>query len=1057
MRKIYLVSLSLVLTVFSFLSAQETSLRVLEGMGTRLFDINDSGNALHAGGYYDYASNTSTSMEPEAYATNRLNNAGDVAGKMPFLANDGSNLDQAAFRKNGIWNAIGYFPGDVPGNSWFGGANSISENSKFVTGQISVGVTGSYPFIYDTETNTLTKLTDGDDLWLYGRGQGVNDAGYVSGFVDREDIFNTGTFWVPAYFDPSGNLHYIDFDTPEYGEAADINNAGQIVGYKGNKAFFYDITTGEYLSFGATEDYSDPKFTSISENGIAIGYAGGLGGRDVIIYHQGLAKPILLKDYLISQGVNITTFDGTLGTGMGISPDGHFICGFDNAAPVFFAAGWVVYLEGVPTEPGCLDAPFGQWPTGAAFIPACSGEPETITTAAWTGEYSLVQVTAGKQYIFSSSIPTDYITIGNEDGTEVLAYGTTSVTWIAPSDQVIRFYLHLDEECNSINSGLRLRIVQCQDAPGCEWTVHVYDALGFGDEVSWQLRNNEGTVLLSGGNYGAGYDDTQTTIAEGPLEFYIESMGFFGDNTPSYTVSNGTEEVASGSLSPAMQEATHSDLNCDEEEEPEDGCFVTGQFDQWPSTTFVPACSGIVEVITTAGWAGEFSKVQVTAGTEYIFSSSVTTDFITIADEDEEIAFATGTGSVTWTSPIDQVIRFYTHLNEDCEIEEVSRTRAVQCGDIPPPPANDDCADAIALGCGDSANGTTLGANNSGGNLAGDVFYSFTGSGSEELVTVSLCGSSYDTYLRVFTDCTLSTEIAFNDDATTGDCAGTLQSELTFTSDGTSTYYIMVEGFSSNVGDFVIDISCAVPPPPPADCEDHEVLDNGMENAYFFTNSLAVDILVGDDPLTVEGAYITVAVPMGSNANSFSFIFYDNNSGVPGTQVDDAAGNIIGSEVIGQNFDHDFIRYNVDFEATVNLNANTTYWMQVQSDAVAWDWTSAMTSIIGQTGMINDGSGWATADGGEFVYALYCEEMGTGDLNSFDFAYYPNPVKDILNIESEKAVESIDAFNLAGQKVISNIKLTQGKVNLSSLTPGTYVFRVTLQGGQLETFKIIKK
>ncbi|NLN32696.1 MAG: hypothetical protein GX159_03760, partial [Flavobacteriaceae bacterium] len=98
-----------------------------------------------------------------------------------------------------------------------------------------------------------------------------------------------------------------------------------------------------------------------------------------------------------------------------------------------------------------------------------------------------------------------------------------------------------------------------------------------------------------------------------------------------------------------------------EEEEPGEGCFVTGTFDQWPSTTYVPSCLGVPEAITTAGWAGEFSKVQVTAGVEYTFSSSVPTDFITIADETQEIAFITGTGSVTWTSPVDQVIRFYVH------------------------------------------------------------------------------------------------------------------------------------------------------------------------------------------------------------------------------------------------------------------------------------------------------------------------------------------------------------------------------------------------------------
>ena len=342
---------------------------------------------------------------------------------------------------------------------------------------------------------------------------------------------------------------------------------------------------------------------------------------------------------------------------------------------------------------------------------------------------------------------------------------------------------------------------------GCEWTVSVFGS-GLGDEVSWEFRDADGSVLLSGGPYDdIPFSDTQTITAQDPVEFYIETMGDWSDNTPSFTISN------------------------------ENGIVLSG---------------------TVAG------------GTENTYSN-------------------------------------------------------ILCSDLPPPP--------------------------------------------------------------------------------------------------------------------------------PADCEDHEVLDNGMENAYFLTNSLAVDIPVNDAGFTVEGAYITVA----GEATSFNFIFYEDNGGVPGAQFGTATGSIIGSEVIGQNFGYDFIKYNVDFNAGVALNPNTTYWMQVQSDAVAWDWTSDSSAAIGLAGMIDNGSGWASAEGGEFVYQLYCEEMGVSDMNSFDFAYYPNPVKDMLNIESKKAVERIDAFNLAGQKVMSNMKLTQGKVNLSSLTPGMYVFRVMLEGGQVETFKVIKK
>jgi hypothetical protein len=119
---------------------------------------------------------------------------------------------------------------------------------------------------------------------------------------------------------------------------------------------------------------------------------------------------------------------------------------------------------------------------------------------------------------------------------------------------------------------------------------------------------------------------------------------------------------------------------------------------------------------------------------------------------------------------------------------------------------NDECANAIALSCGDTATGNTGDGTDSGGNSAADVWYSYTGSGDSELITVSLCdgGTDYDSVLRVWSDCDGTEEIAFNDDF----CG--LQSELSFTSDGTSTYYIMVEGFGGNVGNYSVALSCAL-------------------------------------------------------------------------------------------------------------------------------------------------------------------------------------------------------------------------------------------------------
>src|SRR5690606_16769821 len=123
---------------------------------------------------------------------------------------------------------------------------------------------------------------------------------------------------------------------------------------------------------------------------------------------------------------------------------------------------------------------------------------------------------------------------------------------------------------------------------------------------------------------------------------------------------------------------------------------------------------------------------------------------------------------------------------------------------VPPVVSYDDCENAIALACGDSVTGETLTATDSGGNPAPDVFYKFTGTGSPQSVTISLCGggTDYDSLLRVFDDCDLLNQLAVNDDS----CG--LQSEVTFFSDGTSTYYIMVEGFSSNAGNFSLDVTC---------------------------------------------------------------------------------------------------------------------------------------------------------------------------------------------------------------------------------------------------------
>ncbi|MBK5213701.1 MAG: T9SS type A sorting domain-containing protein [Flavobacteriaceae bacterium] len=206
----------------------------------------------------------------------------------------------------------------------------------------------------------------------------------------------------------------------------------------------------------------------------------------------------------------------------------------------------------------------------------------------------------------------------------------------------------------------------------------------------------------------------------------------------------------------------------------------------------------------------------------------------------------------------------------------------------------DDCSGAIALACGDSVVGETLTATDSGGNPAPDVFYKFTGSGTPQLVTISLCGggTDYDSVLRIFDDCDLLNQLAFNDDF----CG--LQSEVTFVSDGTSTYYIMVEGFSSSSGNFSLDVTCGTPLP-----------NDGCSGA--------IAVSCGDSVSgTTVGATTDSGTPACGPAITSPGVWYtlDDNSGLP--------GNITLSLCNGTNFDSKISVYTGSCSALVCVGGN---------------------------------------------------------------------------------------------------------------------------------------
>lgn len=82
------------------------------------------------------------------------------------------------------------------------------------------------------------------------------------------------------------------------------------------------------------------------------------------------------------------------------------------------------------------------------------------------------------------------------------------------------------------------------------------------------------------------------------------------------------------------------------------------------------------------------------------------------------------------------------------------------------------------------------------------------------------------------------------------------------------------------------------------------------------------------------------------------------------------------------------------------------------------------------------------------------EALATGESAFGKVQFYPNPVKDVLTVSTNKKVNSISVYNAAGQLV--KTAQNANTVNVNNLSAGVYVVKADVEG-KTETSKIIKK
>lgn len=79
------------------------------------------------------------------------------------------------------------------------------------------------------------------------------------------------------------------------------------------------------------------------------------------------------------------------------------------------------------------------------------------------------------------------------------------------------------------------------------------------------------------------------------------------------------------------------------------------------------------------------------------------------------------------------------------------------------------------------------------------------------------------------------------------------------------------------------------------------------------------------------------------------------------------------------------------------------------------------------------------------------------ELKQFNFSFAPNPTKNIVRLSAVNKIESVELFNLLGQKMLhKELNSNNETLDISNLVKGIYIMNVTIDGSK-GSFKIIKE
>ncbi len=360
-----------------------------------------------------------------------------------------------------------------------------------------------------------------------------------------------------------------------------------------------------------------------------------------------------------------------------------------------------------------------------------------------------------------------------------------------------------------------------------------------------------------------------------------------------------------------------------------------------------------------------------------------------------------------------------------------------------------------------------------------DVIYELTVT-EEMTIICSLIGSTYDTKIAVYmTDCCSGegSEFLYNDDF-----GGTLQSQV----EGyfaAGIYYVVVDGYSSNCGDYILNIYEGEPPPPPG-CDLTYI---GPEGDWNFITSdaelgpyTAFDNFLCEDETEICGirwwgldlTYNSGWFECDEADPEFLIMFYPDAGNSPDVGNPTCVFNVMPERTntgIFYGGSYELIEYYADFGECCPVNSG---WVSIQGlsfDGCSFLWAG---SLDGDVMSYQDQNGPMVQNdidlAREFDLRTSIDEANLLPTQVDMLANYPNPFNAKTKIAfslKESGNVSIDIYDVLGRRIdklelghLSNTEIHTVDYDAGHLATGVYFYSLMVDGEKRasERFSLLK-